>query len=99
MENVLYTYRGKVRLGWNIVFSWVTEFGLGNMKFLKDRVIVSAFPFRKTIPYSKIKNLIWSTAGFVRIEHEAGGLPYVAFWVLGKNNSELTKINKIIKKE
>ena len=95
-EEALYVYRGKTKIGWNIVFSW-TAGGFGSIRFLQDKIIVSTFPFRKTIPYSKIKKLSWSTAGYVKIEHNDGGASYVAFWILGKDNPELNKIYKILK--
>ncbi|MBU2639731.1 MAG: hypothetical protein KKG75_03430 [Nanoarchaeota archaeon] len=93
-KDLIYTYWGRTRIGFNIIFSWKS---FGRVRFFEDKIKIGAFPFRKMIPYSKIKKLIWSTAGYIQFEHTAGGVPYVAFWILGKNNPELTKICKILK--
>lgn len=95
----IYTYRGKVKIGYSVLFSWTIELGLGSIHFFQDKIIVSAFPFRKTIPYSKIKNLVWSSAGYIKFEHNAGGFPFVAFWALGKNDPSINRIYKILKEK
>jgi len=98
MERPIYTYRGRVKIGLNIVFSWTAVWPGGKISFLNDKIVAKAFPFKKIIPYSKIKKLEWSTAGYIKIIHEAGGCPFVGFYLLtGKNSPELTKIYKILK--
>ena len=94
-EKEISSYKGRVRIGYNLVFSWGS---FGKIRFLEDRIVALAFPFKKTIPYSKIKKLEWSTAGYIKIKHEAGGFPYIAFYLLtGKNSPELTNICKTLK--
>lgn len=71
---------------------------MGYINFYEDKIIAFAFPFKKSIPYSKIKKLVWSTAGYIKIEHEAGGMPFVAFYLFtGGNSPQLTEICKILK--
>lgn len=96
MEENIYTYRGRVRIGFNYFLAWAAE-GTGKIKFLQDKIVAYAFPFKKSIPYSKIKKLEWSHLGYIRFIHEAGGFPYVACFMIGKNDPAITKIYKILK--
>jgi|TARA_B100001971_G_C18093120_1_gene484598 hypothetical protein len=102
MEQPIYRYWGRVKIGFSYDLSWTAQ-GFGTIKFYQDRIVASAFPFKKTIPYTKIKKLVWSASilkifgGYLKIEHESGGIPYVAFWMLGKNNPELTRICRVLK--
>jgi len=96
MEKPIYTYVGRVKIGSSLVFSWGGS-GFERIKFFNDRLVASAFPRKKTILYSEIDGLEWSTAGYVRIKHHSKGSRFVAFFLFGKYNPELLKIYKILK--
>lgn len=98
MNNLLYTYRGRTKIGANYFFSFGGYWPIGGkIKFYEDEIVVSGLFVRKRIPYSKIKKLTWSIAGYVKIEHDAGGFSYIAFRVMGKNDPDLAMIYKILK--
>ena len=96
MEKQIYKYRGHVKIGLNYFLSYSARGFFGHIDFIQDRIIIYAWPFKKSIPYSKINKLVWDHFGYIKIEHKSGGAPYVAFRMFGKNHPELNKIIKIL---
>lgn len=105
MQELFYTFKGIVRIGYNMVFCVGGFWPLAKMDFCESEIVIRVFGFKKKIPYSKIKRLSWTTpvtyggySGYVRIEHENGGFPYVAFRIwTGPNSPTLFKICHLLK--